>query len=525
MSENDPGDSGSEFEHRIKDILKKANVAFFSNEAAPAQPVQKSKAESADSRTPEEKLKVIREFNLKPKEICRYLDRFVIRQSDAKKVLSVAICDHYNHVRQCMEKPELREQEYSKHNIILLGPTGVGKTYLVRCLAKLVGVPFVKADATKFSETGYVGHDVEDLARDLVRMAGGDVDLAQYGIIYLDEIDKIASQASTSGRDVSGRGVQVNLLKLMEDTEASLFSQTDILGQMQAVMDFQRGKGVARKTISTKHILFIVSGAFDKLTDQVKRRIRTSQIGFTAADESEKSEGDFLRMAETRDFVDYGFEPEFIGRLPIRVVCDGLSAGDLEQIMLSSEGSILRQYASDFEGYGIRFQMKPEAISAVARLAEQEKTGARGLMTVLERIFRNYKFELPSCGINYFEVDEKAVRDAGSTLGELLTQGESQRRDGCRVQLRAVVERFQKEHGVELVFNRAAEERLVDLCLERNLTIEEMFRDRFKDLEYGVKLVVRNSGRQTFTVTKKLVDNPPEELSRRVAESFQKVAE
>ncbi|HWI57592.1 MAG TPA: AAA family ATPase, partial [Bacillota bacterium] len=203
------------------------------------------------------------EFKYKPREVKEYLDRFVIKQDEAKKVLSVALCDHYHHVRLALEGKE--SPNYAKQNIILVGPTGVGKTYLIRNAADLIGVPFVKADATKFSETGYVGADVEDMVRDLVRLANGDVARAQYGIVYIDEIDKIAAANNTTGRDVSGRGVQTNLLKLMEETEVNARSPNDIAGQIQAMMDFtQRGRK-APATINTKHILFIVSGAFGGL--------------------------------------------------------------------------------------------------------------------------------------------------------------------------------------------------------------------------------------------------------------------
>src|SRR5271163_653392 len=193
-------------------------------------------------------------FDYKPRDVKAYLDRFVIKQDEAKKVLSVALCDHYHQVRLAFEGKET--PNYAKQNIILIGPTGVGKTYLIRSIADLIGVPFVKGDATKFSETGYVGGDVEDLVRELYRRADGDVTRAQYGIIYIDEIDKIASAQNMGGRDVSGRGVQTNLLKLMEETEVPARSPNDISGQIQAMMDVsQRGK-TPPSTISTRHILF-----------------------------------------------------------------------------------------------------------------------------------------------------------------------------------------------------------------------------------------------------------------------------
>jgi ATP-dependent protease Clp ATPase subunit len=162
---------------------------------------------------------------MKPREVKAYLDRFVIKQHEAKKVLSVTICDHYNHVKQSLSNSEIKDGEYSKQNVLLLGPTGVGKTYLIKNIAKLIGVPFVKVDATKFSETGYVGSDVDELIRDLVKAANGNTEMAQYGIVFIDEIDKIATNTGIEGRDVSGRGVQINLLKLMEDSDVNLFSR------------------------------------------------------------------------------------------------------------------------------------------------------------------------------------------------------------------------------------------------------------------------------------------------------------
>ncbi|MEO7675902.1 MAG: AAA family ATPase, partial [Verrucomicrobiota bacterium] len=276
-------------------------------------------------------------FDKKPREVKSYLDRFVIKQEEAKKVLSVALCDHYHHVRLAMEGKD--QPNYAKQNIILIGPTGVGKTYLIRSAADLIGVPFVKGDATKFSETGYVGGDVEDLVRELLRRADGDAERAQYGIIYIDEIDKIATANSNSGRDVSGRGVQTNLLKLMEETDVPIRSPQDIAGQIQAMMDInQRGKKSAAN-INTKHILFIVSGAFDGLQKLVRKRLREATIGFAATHEQHQlAEESALDQVQTRDFIEFGFEPEFIGRLPVRVVCQQLNADDLFQILKSSEG-------------------------------------------------------------------------------------------------------------------------------------------------------------------------------------------
>src|SRR5213594_4929469 len=261
-----PFPSPEELKAKITEFMKqnfgdRVSVATFA-EPEPAAAEEDEKVEKADHKE--------FEFNLLPRDIKAHLDRFVIKQDEAKKVLAIAVCDHYNHANYLrrLEKEDAtraQEVEYIKQNVILVGPTGVGKTYLIKHIADLIKVPFVKADATKFSETGYVGGDVEDLVRELVHRADGDIRLAQYGIIYLDEIDKIASAPNLVGRDVSGRGVQTNLLKLMEETEVPLRSPNDIAGQIQAMMEFtQRGRK-APTTINTKHILFIVSGAFGGL--------------------------------------------------------------------------------------------------------------------------------------------------------------------------------------------------------------------------------------------------------------------
>ncbi len=429
-----PLPSPEEIQRRLGDFLKnnfgdKVSFTTFT------QPIPDDEPPAPPA--PEEKPPAdIFHFHYQPRDIKAHLDRFVIRQDEAKKVLSVAVCDHYNHVNHVRQLARAdadadksaasNVSEYAKGNVILLGPTGVGKTYLVKHVAELIGVPFVKADATKFSETGYVGGDVEDLVRDLVAKADGDTDLAQYGIVYIDEIDKIAAASNVvGGRDVSGRGVQTTLLKLMEETEVPVKNPMDIQSQLQSAFEFQRrgGKGARRETINTRHILFIVSGAFERLRGQIDRRLRQSQIGFAKLEGPAASDAAVLRQVTTRDFIDYGFEPEFIGRLPVRVVCEELSADDLYEILHRSEGSIVRQYERAFQAYRIEATFTDDALRLLAGQAAGERTGARGLVTVFERLLREGKYELPGSGVERLTVDEAFVVNPAAGLARLLEGG------------------------------------------------------------------------------------------------------
>jgi ATP-dependent Clp protease ATP-binding subunit ClpX len=525
-----PFPSPEELQRKLGDFLKSnfGDKVSFSTFTQP---------EAAESGTPEEPAVPappadIFHFHYQPRDIKAHLDRFVIRQDEAKKVLSIAVCDHYNHVnfirqRALEDERAAAEIEYAKQNVILIGPTGVGKTYLVKHVADLIGVPFVKADATKFSETGYVGGDVEDLVRDLVAKADGDTNLAQYGIIYIDEIDKIAtSTGSTGGRDVSGRGVQTTLLKLMEETEVPVRNPMDLQAQIQSAFEFQR-RGVGgkprRETINTRHILFIVSGAFEKLRDQVARRLRQSHIGFAqgAAGGGAVPDAETLRQVETRDFIDYGFEPEFIGRLPVRVVCEELSAADLYEILRRSEGSVIHQYERAFRAYGIEASFSPEAMQAIADRAALERTGARGLLTVTERLLRDCKYELPGSGVERLAVDEQFIADPAQGLRDLLTQGAGKREQHMAEAVARFAGQFRKLHGVGLVFAEEAVHRLAELALAENLSVRDLCARLFRDYQFGLKLIQKNTGQSEFNLPVAAVEDPDKYISELVVQSYQ----
>ncbi len=462
------------------------------------------------------------EFNYRPADIKAHLDRFVIRQDEAKKVLATAVCDHYHHARMLRDDRESNsggpKLEFSKQNVIIIGPTGVGKTYLVKHIADLIGVPFVKADATKFSETGYVGADVDDLVRDLVAKANGDIELAEHGIIYLDEIDKLSSGPERLGRDVSGRGVQTTLLKLMEETEVALYAPNDIRSQMQMMFDTRKGR-TGREVVNTRNILFIVSGAFGGLEKLIEKRTNRKSIGFVPSDIKTTAAEHLFREARTKDFIDYGFEAEFIGRLPVRVVCDPLSADDMFHIMKNSEGSLIRQYEREFAAYGVKAVFKDDALREIASRAEEEKTGARGLVTAWERVLRDFKFEMPSLGLPELQVDGALVREPEQTLAKCRADAHSQFRElgvAHAGEVRAFAERFQRENGFMLDFDSEAIAAVAARAQREGLHVEALCAKLFKDYPFGLKLVTRSTGATTFVITTDAIANPDKYVSELV---------
>ena len=484
-----------------------------------------SETKGAEESFVEPEIDDIFEFDLLPRDIKAHLDRFVIRQDEAKKALSIAVCDHYNHVKTLkLQEDEVEKLELQKQNVMVVGPTGVGKTYLVKHIAELIGVPFVKADATKFSETGYVGGDVDDLVRELVSKANGDVSLAEYGIIYIDEVDKLASSGGGGmiGRDVSGRGVQTTLLKLMEETEVPLRNPQDMRGQMMAMMDMQNGKK-NKDSINTKHILFIVSGAFSGLEKIVRKRSQAAQIGFSTEQTEPMMDNELFKHVTTQDYIDFGFEAEFIGRIPVRVVCEHLEANDLEAILKYSEGSLLRQYEREFEAYGIDLKVKGSGITKIAEMAADEKTGARGLMTVGERILRDFKYELPGTSVTELVLDEDLIENREKHLGDYRELGQELVVEKARQEVEAFIREFKVKHGVVIKLADEAVSKLVKMAGEQARSVFQVARQHFKDYQFGLKLIQKNTGQAEFVLTETAVNDPDKFLSELVVKSYKDV--
>ncbi len=380
-------------------------------------------ADAVAGKTKDEGKKALINFDIKPKELIAYLDQYVVRQDRAKSILSTKICTHFNRIRHAQTSGEgvSKITGNIKSNILLLGPTGIGKTYLIKLIAQKIGVPFVKADATKFSETGYVGGDVEDLIRDLVKEANDDIELAECGIVYIDEIDKIAASPNVIGAQVSRTGVQRALLKPMEETDVDLKVPHDPVSMMQELESFQRTGKRSKQRVNTADILFIVSGAFSDLSQVIKKRISKQAIGFGSTPVKTKNTQELLAQTKAEDLVKFGFESEFIGRLPVRCILETLSQNDLFEILKMPNNPVILSKRLDFNAYGIHIVFTDNALVLLARRAFQENTGARGLVSAVEEALLLFEENLPSQDIKQFAVTKEVLENPENTLDELIS--------------------------------------------------------------------------------------------------------
>lgn len=345
---------------------------------------------------------------LKPKEIKNFLDDYVIGQDEAKKVLSVAV---YNHYKRVLSEKSL-DVEVQKSNIIMVGPTGSGKTYLAQTLAKLLNVPFAIADATALTEAGYVGEDVENILLKLIQAADYDIEKAEYGIIYIDEIDKITRKGENTSitRDVSGEGVQQALLKIIEGTVANVPPQG---GRKHPHQEFIQ--------IDTKNILFICGGAFEGLEKIIEARIGKKSIGFNAqiADKTKINIGELFSQILPQDFVKFGLIPEFIGRVPISVGLDQLDEAALVDIISKPKNAIAKQYQKLFDIDGIELVFEDEALLAIAKRAVERKIGARGIRAIMENVMMESMYNLPSEElVSKCTITKECVEDGASPVLE-----------------------------------------------------------------------------------------------------------
>ena len=523
-------------------------------------------------------------FNLKPQELIAYLDQYVVKQEAAKAILATKICTHFNRIKYWLKhrRNTLNRINYIKNNILMIGPTGVGKTFMIKLIAQKLGVPFVKGDATKFSETGYVGGDIEDLVRELVHQAEDDIELAQFGIIYIDEIDKIASSGSFLGPDVSRTGVQRALLKPMEETEVDLKTPFDPISQLETIEHYRRTGKKERLVINTRHILFIMSGAFNGLEDIVKQRIHQQEIGFGANITSKKEKRNYLPYVKAEDLIKYGFESEFIGRLPVIAVFEKLETEDLYQILKNPNSVVINAKKQDFRAYDIDLAFEDQAFSFFAQKAAEEGTGARALVSVLERTLLPFEKTLPSTKIKKLVITREVAANPKQALCELLkgdweaimtkrfeqaleaekshlrqvitTKGKElaaqynlhltperievivneyekfgydldfafQEMARYIKQIRTFVQNFQRETGLTCQLSDEAQDKLLSQAILEGMDIMILCQNIIQNLEFGLKVIREKTGQSKFEITLDALENPEGYVRRLIREFYGK---
>jgi endopeptidase Clp ATP-binding regulatory subunit ClpX len=555
-----------EIEKEISDVLAKkfgSHVKLISPMILPQEVVEDKAKAPAREKKPVT-------FNLKPEELIAYLDQYVVKQDQAKAILATKICTHFNRIRRAQESPDAVESLAGgiKNNVLMIGPTGVGKTYIIKLIAAKLGVPFVKGDATKFSETGYVGGDVEDLVRDLVREADDDIELAQHGIIYIDEIDKIASARNLIGADVSRTGVQRALLKPMEETDVDLKVPHDPIAMMQEIERFRKTGKREKQSINTKNVLFIMSGAFTEMVPIIQRRLTRQGIGFGARIVSAQEQLDTLAHVKAQDLIEFGFESEFVGRLPVKAVFDHLTEEDLYQILKNPNNPIMLGKKLDFAAYGIAVKFEDAFLRRMAELAFAEGTGARGLVSVIEKALLDFEKALPSSAATQFPVtldivtspqpalarllatpqdpqtrvsferladaERAAVRDYLQANRKLFTEKYSLTMTPARIDLAAscyvknvmdsgnavrqvksfhddiknVELYFFKNHDINIVLDEDAIDFIMEMLVESALTPRDVYPKLNGHFEHGLKLVREKTGRSRFLITRAALMDP-----------------
>jgi len=575
FDENIP--SPKELEKEISDFLAKK----FGATVKVATPVILPQEDAFGQKEDNSKSEKLINFDLKPEELVAYIDQYIVKQDMAKAILATKICTHFNRIKRAESSPaEVYDMVGSiKNNILMIGPTGVGKTYMVKLIAQKIGVPFVKGDATKFSETGYVGGDVEDLVRDLVREADDNIELAQYGIIYIDEIDKIASSRNLIGADVSRTGVQRALLKPLEETEIDLKVPHDPISMFQEIEQFRKTGKRERRTVNTKNILFIMSGAFSELVPIVNRRIRKQKIGFGASLPNDQEQKEALQHIKSEDLIEFGFESEFVGRLPVRAVFERLTEKDLFMILQNPNNPVILGKKLDFAAYGIDAKFEDKALRILAAQAFDENTGARGLVSAVEKALLVFEKKLPSTNMVKLPVTAGVIENPEQSLQTLMETSEDRLDEVfeatariekeyiknylntnkhnfakkynltltpsrintiaayyCRNimdidqvfkkvkssydKIKRIELYFFKNHDINIVLEDDAVDHIIQTFVNASSNIDEFYQKLKQDFEDGLKLAREKTGKNRFFITREALLHPEEFISALIREEF-----
>jgi len=527
-------------------------------------------------------------FDLKPEELVAYLDQYIVRQDHAKAVLSTKICTHFNRIKYQKKNEEKLSDTVGriKNNVLLIGPTGVGKTYIIKLIANKIGVPFVKGDATKFTEAGYVGGDVEDLIRDLIREADHNLDLAQYGIVYIDEVDKIAAGQNSFGHDISRAGVQRALLKPMEETDIDIKANHDPISVMEEFEHYRKTGKRGKKTLNTRNILFIMSGAFADIKDIIKKRVADQKMGFGAKLPNAEEDELILQKVKSEDLIEFGFESEFVGRLPVTAVLDPLSTNDLYTILKNPNNPTILGKKMDFMAYDIQVKFSDKALYLLAEQAYAEKTGARGLVSAIENALLAFEKKLPSTEIKKIAITKEIIEQPQKWLDALLddphnsqwTQQfntvaqdeldnmveyikENKQRLASRFELdldtddritfisefccenimdletsfakvkkafdniNKIESDFSTTHDIHLTLDDEAVNYLLKKQLNDSLGMDNFYNWLNKNFEYGLKIIREKTTKKEFVIPKEALIEPNEYLEKLIKDEMKEVEE